>query len=94
MKIVTMKEYYEAVGNFVNKHEIANVSTSNIVNGDYHKTYMCEDGATGWEINRVIYETRELEVKGLNIKVSIKLLETEWFDTDNGKSIYMYNEIK
>lgn len=90
MKIVSMKEYYEAVSKFVNKHEVAKVETSPMTNNQWYKDYLCDDGATGKEINRVVYEQVEVEVKGLKVKVEIKLLETEWFDTDNGTSIYMY----
>jgi len=92
MKIIKMKEYYELLQKFVNNHEVANVETSSMINGEWNKKYFCEDGAFGTEINRVIYEQVEVEVKGLKIKVDVKLLETEWFDTDNGASIYMYQK--
>lgn len=92
MRIVSMKEYYETVSKFVNKHEVAKVETSAFVNEQWYKDYLCEDGAFGKEINRTVYEKVEVEVKGLKINVDIKLLETEWFDTDNGKSIYVYQK--
>lgn len=92
MTIVTMKEYYERVSKFVNKHEVAKVETSLFENFAWHKDYLCEDGAFGKEINREVYEKAEVEVKGIKITVEVKLLETEWFDTDNGTSIYMYQK--
>lgn len=90
MRIVTMHEYYEEMGKFLTKHKEWRVITSPFSNDQWCKDYLCEDGAMGKEINRVVYETVEVEVKGIKVKVSIKLLETEWFDTDNGYSIYMY----
>lgn len=90
MEIVKAKQYYERLSAFINKHEIAKVETSSFQNGQWHKDYLCEDGSFGKEINRVVYEKARVEVKGLMVTVEIKLLETEWFDTDTGKSIYMY----
>ncbi|MBO7715933.1 MAG: hypothetical protein J6S85_20380 [Methanobrevibacter sp.] len=90
MKILSMKEYYEELSKFVNKHEVSRIVTSPFTNNEWYKDYLCEDGAVGKEINRVVYEQVEVEVKGLVCKVEVKLLETEWFDTDNGTSIYMY----
>ena len=90
MEIVTSQQYYERINKFVQRHEVAKVDTSAFTNGGYYKTYLCEDGAFGKEINREVYEKAEVEVKGLKITVEVKLLETEWFDSDNVKSIYMY----
>ena len=90
MTILTMKEYYTVVSKFVNNHEVAKVETSPMINNTWYKNYLCEDGAAGTEVNRVVYEKVDVEVKGLKIQVEVKLLETEWFDTDSGKSVYMY----
>jgi len=92
MKILTMAEYYQTIQEFVSKHEINKVETSELVNGQWSKNYYGEDGSAGTEINRIVYENVEVEVKGLKVKVEVKLLETEWFDTDNGKSVYMYQK--
>lgn len=94
MKIVSMKEYYEVQSKFVSKHEheISKVERSPFTDNQWHKTYLCEDGALGTEINRIVYEQVEVEVKGLKVKVEVKLLETEWFDTDNGTSTFMYQK--
>ena len=91
MKIVSNKEYYEVLRTFINKHEITDIITSPLVNGEYSKKYLCEDGANGWEINRIIYEEFEVEKYGVKSKVQVAFLQTEWFDTDNGTSIYMYD---
>lgn len=88
MKIVSSKEYYERLNKFVNKHDVAKIQTSSFTDNTYYKDYLCEDGAFGKEINRVVYE--EVEVKG--VKISVKLLETEWFDTDDSVSIHMYEK--
>ena len=92
MKIVSMSDYYKTVQEFVSKHQVNKVETSELVNGQWHKNYLCEDGSAGTEVNRTVYETVEVEVKGLKIKVEVKLLETEWFDTDNSHSVYMYQK--
>lgn len=90
MKIVKNVEYYERVKSFCSKHELYKVETSPLENNTYYKKYLCEDGSIGTECNRVVYEEVEVEVKGIKCKVQVKLLETEWFDSDNGSSIYMY----
>lgn len=91
MKKVSQKEYYERLGKFVNKHRVENIVTRAFENNGLIKEYVCEDGAIGWEANRKIYETRKVEVvEGLIVKVTIELLETKWWDTDDSISIYMY----
>lgn len=90
MRIVTNKEYYERVREFVSNNDMYRVETSPLESDTYIKTYYCENGACGHEINRVVYEDVEVEVKGLKFKVTVKLLETEWFDSINAESIYMY----
>lgn len=90
MKIVSVKEYYDAIKKFVNKHEVVKVITSPMVEEQWYKDYLTEDGAFAKEVNRILYEYVEVEVKGLKCEVEIKLLETEWFDSDNGYSIYVY----
>lgn len=89
MTIVNSKEYYERIRKFVEKHEVIRVETSAFEDGQWHKTYICEN-ATGYEINREVWEETEVEVKGVKCNVKIHLLETEWFDSDNASSIYMY----
>ena len=86
MTIVTSKEYYERVRNFVSKHKIERVDTTGFVEESWRKVYIAEDGSIGYEMNRYIYES--VIVKGL--QCAVKLLETEWFDTDNSESIFMY----
>ena len=92
MKIITLKELSNIQRDFVNKHEVANVYTSQFENREYHKDYLCEDGATGTEINRIVTEEVEIEVKGVKVKVKVELWETEWFDTDTGTSVYVYQK--
>lgn len=89
MTIVSNKEYYERIRKFVEKHDVVRVETSALEDGKWNKTYLCAD-ATGFETNREVWEEVEVEVKGLKCKAKVHLLETEWFDTDNAESIYMY----
>lgn len=90
MTILKSNEYYKVVSNFCAKHEMYKVETSPLVDNTYTKRYLCEDGAEATEVNRKVYEKVEVEVKGLKCEVYVELLETEWFDSDTGKSIYMY----
>lgn len=95
MKIVNNKEYYARIRKFLDSQDIDdyNVETSAFEDNSYHKIYRFVNGAVGIEHNRIITEEVEVEVKGLKVKVEVKLLETEWYDTNDATSIYMYEKV-
>lgn len=61
-------------------------------NGQYAKNYIFEDGAVLTEINRPVYEEVEVEVKGVRVKVEVKLMETEAWNTDDATSVKWYEK--
>lgn len=89
MTVITMHEYLERKMDFMKKHgewkESGNVSGETI-----NKILVFEDGATWTEITRPVYEKTTVTVKGLNLKTTVKLYETEIYNTDNSKSVYLY----
>lgn len=92
---MTLINYINA---FVMKHGRKgdwSVTTSPMkADGTYIKTYIFEDGAQMTEVNRPVYEEVEVEVevKGIKIpvKTSVKLLETECWNTDDATSVKFY----
>ena len=84
---------------FIQKHSKDDwtVDTSSMdADGKYCKTYNFTDGAQLIEINRPVYETVEVEVEVKGIKVTIKdtvkLFETEAWNTDNAHSVKFYEK--
>lgn len=65
-------------------------------NGQYVKTYLCKDGAVLTEVNRPVYRSKNVEVviEGITIKqeITIKLFETEAWNTDNADSVKFYEK--
>lgn len=82
---------------FIQKHSDADwtVHTSPMDEyGQYVKNYLFTDGATLTEVNRPVWEEVEVEVEVKGIKVTIKdtikLMETEAWNTDDAKSVKFY----
>lgn len=96
MNIVKYEEYAEDLTRFINKHSIKSklteIWTSQFENNMYRKAYMFEDGAEFWEVNRVIYERAASEIKGIRFTVDVKLIEHEYWSTDDSKSRYWYEK--
>lgn len=89
MNKVTMKDYYNTQSEFLAKHDCRMEQ-----NGDcncYYKNWSSEDGAFMVEINRVVTEEVEVEVKGVKCKVQVKLFETECYSSEFG-SMYLYQK--
>lgn len=92
-----MLNYYEYKKAFIENHKDSDWTTdtsSMDSTGKYTKTYQFSDGAVLIEINRPVYETREVEVevKGIKVRqtIEVKLLETECWNTDDAKSVKFY----
>ena len=89
--------YTEYKISFLKKHDDWVVHTTPMdCYGQYTKVYACADGACMTEINRPYYEDVEFEaeVKGIKVIVreTIKMLETEAWNTDNSKSVKFYEK--
>ena len=57
----------------------------------YVKTYICDNRNVLTEIKRVVYETVDVEVKGVKCKVEVKLFELEMF-SNRWQSVYSYQK--
>lgn len=92
MRIVDYRTYTEEKKNFMEAHDYDyKVETSPMdVDGTYRKTYMFEDGAIWYEVMRPTFEEAEVEIRKVRCQVVIKMLETEYFNSDNSKSSYYY----
>lgn len=92
MRVVDCKTYNEEKKNFMEAHDYNySIETSPMAaDGTYHKIYMFEDGAEWTEVMRPTFEKAEVEIKKVRCQVAIKMLETEYFNSDDGKSSYYY----
>lgn len=94
MNILNYDEYYNYKLDFIKKHHYQyEISTSPMnSDGTYYKDYYFTDGSALYEIMRPVYKTVEIEVNKVKVKVSVKLLETEAYNTDNSESVYYYEK--
>lgn len=57
--------------------------------GRYWKTYSFEDGAQWCEVMSPTYETVEVEIKFVKVKVEVKMFRTEFWRSDEiGRKFY------
>lgn len=96
MKTVTYKEYTEDLTNFIKKYSKKydyKVYTSPLQNGQYHKNYVFENGATFTEINEMNYfENVEVTVHNIPVIVTVNLIRHEYWSTDDSVSKYWYEQ--
>lgn len=94
MTILNFQEYEQQKINFFRKHDSDfTVETSPMDSyGQYYKIYTFADGSRYTEINRPVYEKTTVTVKGVNVDLTVKLFETEAYNTDNPLSVYHYEK--
>lgn len=93
MNIVNYQEFMKIKAEFFKKHDDWSVDTSPMDEyGAYSKSYICTDGARWIENMRPVWEKVTVEVKGVKIPVSVKLFETEAYNTDNADSVFYYEK--
>lgn len=96
MTIVTYKDYSDDLKKFINKHsaksELTEVVTSSYENGMYRKSYLYEDGSEFFEVNRTVRAKANAETVGLKFEIEVKLIEHEYWSTDESKSKYWYEK--
>ena len=91
MLIVTQAEYNEQKKAFFKKHPLVKVDTSSMDEySSYHKEYICEKNAIWYEVMSPYHKTVEIEVNKCKVSVDIELFQTEFWDSDNSKSRYYY----
>lgn len=97
---VRYEEYNEAKTAFISKHSKKSdwrVETSPMDQyGVYYKTYIFENGAIWYERMAPVWRKAEaeVEVEGIKIKIEkdVKLLETEFWNSDNATSRKYYEK--
>ena len=92
MTILTQKEYEAKKIELLHEADDWKVETSPMDEyGKYVKTYICDNGNVITEVNRPIYETVDVEVKGVKTQVQVKLFESEMFSNKWG-SVFTYEK--
>ena len=92
MMILSQKEYEAKKIEFLREADDWKVETSQMDEyGKYVKTYICDNGNVLTEVNRPVYETVEIEVKGVKCKAQVKLFESEMFSNKWG-SVFTYDK--
>lgn len=90
MTIISNRDYNKAKYDFLASHDDWQVTTSPMDEyGSYNKTYVCDNGDVLYEVMRPTHEQAPVEVKGVQTKVEIKLLECEMW-TNKWGSKYTY----
>ena len=88
---VNYSEYAELKGKFFRKHdndyELQQGGTSAEY---YHKEYVFKDGAIWYEVMTKTYEVETIEIKYCKCEVSVAMLRTEFWSSDNAESNYYY----
>ena len=90
MDVVTYQDYFDIKQNFIKKHNYDFVLDTSPMNssGGYHKVYMFRDGAAWYESMNPVFQDVEIEVKGVKLTVTVKLLETEFWTSEFGSKYY------
>ena len=92
MIILNHKEYEQKKIELLHEADDWKVETSLMDEyGTYVKTYICSNGNIITEVNRPVYETAEVEVKGVKCQVQVKLFESEMFSNKWG-SVFKYDK--
>ena len=95
MNIVKYDEYVKAKQDFLKKHGENGweVDTSVMDEyGQYNKTYICADEAQWIEHMRPVWVDHDIEVRGCKCKIVVKLLETEFYNSDDASSSFYYEK--
>lgn len=94
MKVVDYSEYEELKKGFVQKHDCDfEIETSQMDQyGRYYKQYNFKDGAFWYETIMPVYETVTSVVHKCEISMDVKLLRTEFWNSDNSESNLLYEQ--
>lgn len=97
MKEVDYSTYERELNEFIRKHSKKSdlhIWTSAFVNGQYHKDYLFEDGATFTEVNEHDYkEMVVVELHGKKIQTIVRMIRHEYWSTDDSESHVWYESI-
>lgn len=87
---VDYKEYMADKQEFFGKHHYDFQCETSSMNeyGIYYKTYIFHDGAIWYERMAPAYVETSVRVRGVECKVTVKLFETEYWNTEHGSKVY------
>ena len=60
--------------------------------GRYYKTYVFADNAIWYETMSPTYEIAEVEIKLVKVQVEVKMLRTEFWNTDDANSKFYFEK--
>ena len=89
---MTMQEYLSSKANFISKHfgERGFREDGGVVGEKIHKVLVFEDGAQWYEITEPIWEKLSGTLHGIPVETKVRMYRTEFWDSDNSKSRYLY----
>lgn len=91
MNIVKYDEYRSEKKRFFSKHNNDFQCETQGSSAEYYrKTYVFGDGSTWYEVMNRISKPVNVEVNLTNITVNIDLLQTEYWNSDEGESKFYY----
>lgn len=98
MKTVDYRTYEKELNEFISRHSKKSdlhIWTSPFVNGEYHKDYLFEDGATFTEVNTHDYkESVIVTIHGIQMTAVVNLIRHEYWSTDDSESHVWYEAIR
>jgi hypothetical protein len=86
---MTMSEYIKAKAKFAKKHGGFR-ETSDLMGEMVQKQQVFDDGAVWYEVTMPVIETAKFTVRGLPMTTKVKLHRTEFWNTDDHTSKYLY----
>ena len=91
----TLKEMENEFVEFARKHNNDfKVATSPLVDNYYVKNYYFSDGAQWYECNDIVVEPIEAKVHGIKVVALVKMTRCEYWNTDDSKSKYVYEQLR
>lgn len=91
MDILTNKEYEQKKIDFLHEADDWTVETSLMNDYGYVKTYFCNNGNILFEVNRPVYETVDVVVKGIKVQTKVKLFESQMY-SNKFSSVFTYEK--
>ena len=94
MTELTMKEYNDQKVAFFKKHcdDRGAIESGHTEGETIYKTLSFRDGHHWEEISAPVYETVEIEKHGIKLVMRVKFYRTEFWDSENSTSRYLYEK--
>ena len=91
---VSYNDYVNEKQVFFNKHhnDFRCETSSMDEYGRYYKTYVFADNAIWYETMSPTYEIAEVEIKLVKVQVEVKMLRTEFWNTDDANSKFYFEK--